>query len=374
MLITRAPWSTAQRIAFASASTSISSGRPSTTFATSSCARAPCPAMPTALSDRGGDQPGDERAVALLVEVGRAADERLRPDDPAGKLGMARRRLPSRSRPPRRAAASGEVAQRRRHGSTAGATAAATAGRSGVKAGRRDAEPLDIGRARQIAQPGARARSTTSARKRRQALARPPPSARCSRGSVVDAEAAPTAKRAAVPAATAEQGRRRGRRGLRGASADPQHRRLTPAAKPAAGANPHAVGAGRERDARRKAPASSTSGPRRARVQRLARPAAGTSTARRHGRASQCRRAPPASRSTHARRDRHAAATGPRACPADEPEAGRPEELTVNVKAPPAGRASTCCQMPSTRCDSTTLRRPRAPPRHDDRAGRRRPA
>ena len=88
MLITRAPCSTAQRIARASTSMSIVPS-PSTTFATSSSADGAMPGDALGVVDAGGDQAGDERAVALLVLASGAADEALRVDDPASELGVA---------------------------------------------------------------------------------------------------------------------------------------------------------------------------------------------------------------------------------------------------------------------------------------------
>ena len=88
MLITRAPLSTAQRIAFASASTGIVRELV-TTFATSSSADGARPAMPIPLSTPRGDDARDERAVPERVP-GRAADEALRVQDAPRELGMVR--------------------------------------------------------------------------------------------------------------------------------------------------------------------------------------------------------------------------------------------------------------------------------------------
>ena len=70
--MTRAPRSTAQRIARASASGEIvPSAR--TTFATSSCAGKPMPAIPVLLFELRGDQAGDERPVADRILARRSA-------------------------------------------------------------------------------------------------------------------------------------------------------------------------------------------------------------------------------------------------------------------------------------------------------------
>ena len=73
-LITRAPWSTAQWIALASASGEIV---PSlrTTLATRSSAGKAMPAIPCVVVQRGGDLAGDECAMAVRVALPGAADE-----------------------------------------------------------------------------------------------------------------------------------------------------------------------------------------------------------------------------------------------------------------------------------------------------------
>ena len=86
MLITRAPWSTAQRIARDSARTEIERSA-ATTFATTSSTDGPRPAMPMPLSQLGRDHPGHDRPVPLRVVRG-AADEAPRRDDAARQLGV----------------------------------------------------------------------------------------------------------------------------------------------------------------------------------------------------------------------------------------------------------------------------------------------
>ena len=145
MLITRAPLATAQRIAFASASTGIEPCGP-TTFAIEELRRRREPGDADAVVRPGGDQPGDERAVALGVDRGRPLDEALRRRDAAAQLGMRCRRRPSRSRrrgPPRAAAAR---STRRTTGSGRRTTACGRSGsfghvrlRAGCRAARRSA-------------------------------------------------------------------------------------------------------------------------------------------------------------------------------------------------------------------------------------------
>ena len=71
MLMTRAPFATAQRIALASASTGIERCGP-TTFATRSSRRRREARDPDAVVRLRGDEPGDERAVPLRVDRRRA--------------------------------------------------------------------------------------------------------------------------------------------------------------------------------------------------------------------------------------------------------------------------------------------------------------
>ena len=95
-LITRAPWSTAQRIAATSPSSEISPSRlDDLRDHELRVEREPCD--PLVVGRVRGDLAGDERAVTLRVAVGRAADERLRGDDPPHRDPDGRRRCPSRS-------------------------------------------------------------------------------------------------------------------------------------------------------------------------------------------------------------------------------------------------------------------------------------
>ena len=86
--MTRAPLSTAQRIALASASTGIARDLV-TTFAMRSSDDGARPAMPIPLSMARPDEARDERAVTERVHAGRATDEALRTEDPAREVWMA---------------------------------------------------------------------------------------------------------------------------------------------------------------------------------------------------------------------------------------------------------------------------------------------
>ena len=86
MLMTRAPLSTAQRIAFASASTGIVRDFV-TTFATSSCADGARPAMPTPLSDSAPMRPATNVPCPSVSDRGGPADEALRVEDPPRRSG-----------------------------------------------------------------------------------------------------------------------------------------------------------------------------------------------------------------------------------------------------------------------------------------------
>ena len=129
--MTRAPFATAQRIAFASASTGIEPLRPDDLRDQRARAGGASPAMPMPSFGPGGDQAGDERPVPLRVDGRRARDEALRRGDPAAQLGMGAVDARSRSRPraPPRAAAARSSS--RTHGSGRRTTGAAGRGRSG---------------------------------------------------------------------------------------------------------------------------------------------------------------------------------------------------------------------------------------------------
>ena len=86
--MTRAPLSTAQRIAAASASGEIVPSE-RTIFATSSAREADA-GDPLAIVQRRGDLARDERAVAVRVVLPRAGDEALAVHDPALELRMGR--------------------------------------------------------------------------------------------------------------------------------------------------------------------------------------------------------------------------------------------------------------------------------------------
>ena len=85
--MTRAPLSTAQRIARASASTGIARDFV-TTFAIRSCGRRGQPGDPHAVVEAGPDQPRDERPVPERVGAGLAADEALRVEDLPREVGV----------------------------------------------------------------------------------------------------------------------------------------------------------------------------------------------------------------------------------------------------------------------------------------------
>ena len=85
--MTRAPLATAQRIAFASASTGIDRCGP-TTFAIEQLGGRRQARDPDAVVRLRGDQAGHERSVALRVDGGGPGDEALRGGDPAAQLGM----------------------------------------------------------------------------------------------------------------------------------------------------------------------------------------------------------------------------------------------------------------------------------------------
>ena len=110
---------------------------------------------PDAVVRLGGDQPGDERAVALRVDGRRAADEALAPRRSGRGARDACRRRPSRSRRPAPARAVAARARRRRRGSGPRTTGAARNGSFGTNACRRAAEPLDV---RALRRPRAAAR------------------------------------------------------------------------------------------------------------------------------------------------------------------------------------------------------------------------
>ena len=85
--MTRAPLATAQRIAFASASTGIDRCGP-TTFAIRSSAGGASPAIPTPSSVCAAIRPATNVPCPWVSTVGRPGDEALRRRDPAAQLGM----------------------------------------------------------------------------------------------------------------------------------------------------------------------------------------------------------------------------------------------------------------------------------------------
>ena len=110
-LITRAPSSTAQRIARASASSEIVPVA-ADDLRDSSSARNAMPGDALALSILRRDQPGDERPVPLPVDAPVAADEAAAVRDPALRTPGGPRRCRSRSpRPARTRAAAGSAGQ-----------------------------------------------------------------------------------------------------------------------------------------------------------------------------------------------------------------------------------------------------------------------
>ena len=143
------------------------------------------PAIPAALSTPAAISPATNVPCPCCVHPGRAADEALRLHDLARELRVRRRRC--RSRSPRRAparSAGARVPEVER--AVDRQVPLLPSGSFGTQASRRDAEPLDVRRAGQVAQTrGARRPLDDDRRQRREAL-RAGPSARCSARQVGD--------------------------------------------------------------------------------------------------------------------------------------------------------------------------------------------
>ena len=184
MLITCAPLRTAQSIALASASTSITSS-PIDDLGDEQLGRRRHSGDPGRVVDRRPRSARRRRCRALrgrLRQSRRRSSSRLRRSCPRAPGGS--RRCPSRSPPPEPPAAQGERAgpRSRTRGRRRGATASRRAGRSARRrAG--GAEPLDVGRAGQVAQAAALSAARRPARESARGSRRPGASAR-SRGQV----------------------------------------------------------------------------------------------------------------------------------------------------------------------------------------------